>query len=189
MAFHEVPNCADAQGTLNQRPTESTTYFVKAKWPREWIQTAEDLVRHEWNTYYKKDLTALPQPRAASERSTSRNKHFDVLYEPETTVDPLDDWISSAVIITTAEAITWWTATSTDVERAFSRGGLTVSKMRHSLSDESTRAATVIGSWINLPDTIPREKIIRKFKDKSRRMTAAESPVELVQPIDVDLDL
>jgi hypothetical protein len=61
--------------------------------------------------------------------------------------------------------------------------------MRHSLSDESTRAATVIGSWMDLPDAIPRETIIREFKDKSRRMTAAESPVELVQPIDVDLDL
>jgi hypothetical protein len=24
-------------------------------------------------------------------------------------IDPLDDWLSSAVIITTADAITWWT--------------------------------------------------------------------------------
>lgn len=121
-----------------------------------------------------------------SKWSTSCNKYFDVLYEPETTVDPLDDWISSAIIITMVDVITWWTgmeatghplarmaldfvfyswyahsyylichvcsqisvpsATSTDIEHRFSRGGLTVSKMCHSLSDKSTRPATVI--WL-----------------------------------------
>ena len=58
-------------------------------------------------------------------------------------------------------------ATSTDVERAFSRGGLTVSKMRHSLSDESTRAATVLGSWCTFPDLVPCGEIVSIFKDKS----------------------
>jgi hypothetical protein len=60
-------------------------------------------------------------------------------------------------------------ATSTDVERAFSRGGLTVSKMRHSLSDESTRAATVLSSWCDFPSAIPREDIITTFREKSKR--------------------
>lgn len=60
-------------------------------------------------------------------------------------------------------------ATSTDVERAFLRGGLTVSKMQHSLSDESTRAATVLSSWCNFPIAIPRDEIISVFRDKSRR--------------------
>lgn len=60
-------------------------------------------------------------------------------------------------------------ATSTDVERAFSRGGLTVSKMRHSLSDESTRAATVLGSWCDFPGAIPRDDVIATFCDKNKR--------------------
>ena len=60
-------------------------------------------------------------------------------------------------------------ATSTDVERAFSQGGLTVSKMRHSLTDESTRAATVLGSWCDFPSAIPRDDIIVSFRDKSKR--------------------
>ena len=60
-------------------------------------------------------------------------------------------------------------ATSTDVERSFSRGGLTVSKMRHFLSDESTRAATVLSSWCDFPSAIPREDIITAFREKSRR--------------------
>ena len=60
-------------------------------------------------------------------------------------------------------------ATSTDVERSFSRGGLTVSKLRHSLSDTSTRAATVLGSWMSLEGAIPTADIVRMFKDKASR--------------------
>lgn len=60
------------------------------------------------------------------------------------------------------------TATSTDVERAFSRGGLTVSKLRHQLSDKSLRAATILGSW-NLAGLVPRDDIIAAFKEKHRR--------------------
>jgi hypothetical protein len=41
--------------------------------------------------------------------------------------------------------------------------------MRHSLSDESTRAAAVIGSWCDFPGAIPREEIMEAFKDKSKR--------------------
>jgi hypothetical protein len=61
------------------------------------------------------------------------------------------------------------TATSTDVERSFSSGGLTVSKMRHSLSDESTRAASVLGAWCDLPGAVPRDEIVAVFKDKGKR--------------------
>ena len=42
-------------------------------------------------------------------------------------------------------------ATSTDVKRAFSRGGLTILRMRHLLSDKSVRVATVVGSWCEFP--------------------------------------
>ena len=60
-------------------------------------------------------------------------------------------------------------ATSTDVETSFSHGGLTVYKMRHSLSDESTRAATVLSSWCDFPSAIPHDDIITNFRDKSKR--------------------
>ena len=60
-------------------------------------------------------------------------------------------------------------ATSTDVERAFSRGGLTVSKMRHSLLDESTRAASVLGAWCDLQGAVPRDEIMAVFRDKGKR--------------------
>ncbi|TDL15563.1 hypothetical protein BD410DRAFT_697627, partial [Rickenella mellea] len=55
-------------------------------------------------------------------------------------------------------------ATSTEVERAFSQGGLTVSKHRHSLSAPSTRAATVLCSWAKIPGLIPEHTIIENFR-------------------------
>ena len=61
------------------------------------------------------------------------------------------------------------TATSTDVERAFSCGGLTVSKMHHSLSDESTQAASVLGVWCDLPGAVLPDEVMAVFKDKSKR--------------------
>ena len=60
-------------------------------------------------------------------------------------------------------------ATSTDAEHSFSKGGLTVSKLRHSLSDESTRASTVLGSWTELEGAIPHAEIVQRFKEKSKR--------------------
>jgi hypothetical protein len=60
-------------------------------------------------------------------------------------------------------------ATSTDVERAFSCGGLTVSKMCHSLSDKSMRAASVLGAWCDLPGAVPRDEIIAVFCEKGKR--------------------
>ncbi|KAI0738760.1 hypothetical protein BC629DRAFT_1300092, partial [Irpex lacteus] len=60
-------------------------------------------------------------------------------------------------------------ASSVDVERAFSRGGLTVSKRRHALSDESTRAAIVLGSWASVEGLVPTEKLITMFREKGKR--------------------
>jgi hypothetical protein len=58
---------------------------------------------------------------------------------------------------------------STDIERGFSRGGLTVTKLRHNLSDESTHATTMIHSWSNVEGLIPDQDIIKLFQDKSKR--------------------
>jgi len=59
-------------------------------------------------------------------------------------------------------------ASSCDVERGFSRGGLTVSKLRHALSDQSTCTETVLHSWHEFPGLIPEDNIIQVFKEKSR---------------------
>lgn len=129
---------------------------------------------------------------------TTDNKYFAALHKDNVMdVDPLNDWIRSAPVITISDPIVWWTeteqtghllvhmaldflsipgeliyllfdfalgndiqtATSTDVECAFSQGSLTVLKMWHLLSDASTGAATVLGSWVDLPGAIPHDEI------------------------------
>lgn len=82
-------------------------------------------------------------------------------------------------------SLIWWLpslATSTDVERAFSRGGLTISKLRHSLSDKSARAATVLGSWSSLEGVIPKARIIQLFNDKSKRPKKKQKTVKATEP-------
>lgn len=56
-------------------------------------------------------------------------------------------------------------ARSTDVEREFLRGGLTVSKLCHLLSNKSTWCATVLGSWVQA-GVVPKELIIARFAEK-----------------------
>jgi hypothetical protein len=88
-------------------------------------------------------------------------------------------------IIYCRNLIASYTATSTDVERAFLHGGLTVSKMRHSLSDESTRAASVLGAWCSLPGAIPRNEIMDAFKDKSKWPKNNNVPSESSNGVDI----
>lgn len=58
---------------------------------------------------------------------------------------------------------------SVDVERAFSQGTLTVSKYRHSLSDNATRASVVLNAWSKIPGVIIEGDMIRMFEEKSLR--------------------
>lgn len=63
-------------------------------------------------------------------------------------------------------------ATSVDVERAFSKGSLTVSKHRHSLSDKSTQAAIVLSSWLQIGGIVIDKDVIEVFEEKARRPKA-----------------
>lgn len=68
--------------------------------------------------------------------------------------------------------------------------------MRHSLSDESTRAATVLSSWCTFPELVPRSEIVSVFKEKSSRMGSKAKgkgrDISITDtsnsPIDVDMD-
>ena len=59
-------------------------------------------------------------------------------------------------------------ASSCDVEHGFSRGGLTVTKLWHTLSDDSTQASTIPHAWSQIPGLIPEADIIEIFKNKGR---------------------
>ncbi|KIM91753.1 hypothetical protein PILCRDRAFT_83832 [Piloderma croceum F 1598] len=159
-------------------PRYKSAYFIKAGWPSDWIKMAEDLLRTQWREYYKPASVVTDEiPSLDSYSSTS------VLG------DPVDEWLSTPALTNVSDGLSWWAAmaqikhplapmaldflsapaTSTDVEQAFSRGRLTISKMCHSLSDESTRAATVLSSWCDFPPAIPHDEIIATFRDKNKR--------------------
>lgn len=74
-------------------------------------------------------------------------------------------WLTSTTLV----------AASTDVERAFSRGGLTVSKLRHKLNDASTRASSVLGDWHKVPGLIPIDDILDHITERRRRTKKART--------------
>ncbi|KAI1786258.1 hypothetical protein LXA43DRAFT_871987, partial [Ganoderma leucocontextum] len=55
-------------------------------------------------------------------------------------------------------------ATSTDAERAFSHGGLTVSRLRHSLGDASIRASALLGSWARVHGLVAEADAVELLK-------------------------
>nr|VWO98345.1 PPM-type phosphatase domain-containing protein [Ganoderma boninense] len=56
-------------------------------------------------------------------------------------------------------------ATSTDIERVFSRGRLTVSCLRYALGDKSVRVSTLLGSWARIPDLVCEQDIVALIKN------------------------
>ncbi|KAF8592212.1 hypothetical protein K439DRAFT_1325075, partial [Ramaria rubella] len=71
-------------------------------------------------------------------------------------------------------------------ERAFSGSGLTVSRMRHTLSDKSTRAATVLASWASVDGMIPEAEIIQKFTNKKKREHLGKKTPKEQEVIDIE---
>ncbi|KAH8922861.1 hypothetical protein BT69DRAFT_1211484, partial [Atractiella rhizophila] len=74
-------------------------------------------------------------------------------------------------------------ATSVDVERAFSSGRLTVSWMRHKLSDSSFRASMMMKLW-EQDELMPSVKVLLralKKNDRSQKDAAAARKKHKVQ--------
>ncbi|KAG6917200.1 hypothetical protein DXG01_003404 [Tephrocybe rancida] len=194
----QLPLAVRAAAFRVLHPNKKINYFVKAGWPREWIATAEDIACKELE-HYKPAATTPP----ASTDIPLRTR------EKVTTTDALEEWLSSAPVNTSADVISWWSAmestghpmacmalgflsipaTSTNVECAFSREGLTVLKMCHSLAQESTRATTVLGSWVDFLGLIPRDDImtISKIKASHKGTKGKEKAVE-DDVIEIEMD-
>ena len=65
-----------------------------------------------------------------------------------------------------------------EVERSFSHGGMTVSKRRHNLSDDSTRAAAVLSNWMTVPNLVPEQTIVELFRSKKKRTKKVSVPAD-----------
>ncbi|KAF8585289.1 hypothetical protein K439DRAFT_1646652 [Ramaria rubella] len=109
-----------------------TLYFQRQKWPESWIDTAVKLLWDQWEQNYKPT------------RCESSNPSGVIL-------DPLTHWEAQKAggshLARMALDFLSIPATSTDTKYAFSRGGLTVSCMHHSLLNASTCATSVLASW------------------------------------------
>ena len=83
------------------------------------------------------------------------------------------------------------TATSVEAERAFSRGRLTISRLRHSLSDASVRASTLLGFWASIPALVPETDVVNLIRELSDRQRAAKGKAKdngALDVIDVDAE-
>ena len=69
-------------------------------------------------------------------------------------------------------------AASVDAERAFSRGALTVTHRRHSLSDASTRNSIVLGSWLRETELVPCHELTELFRNKPFRFPSTSGSAE-----------
>ncbi|EIW54593.1 uncharacterized protein TRAVEDRAFT_86236, partial [Trametes versicolor FP-101664 SS1] len=131
------------------------------------------------------DIPAVPAPSAsqpgpgrcsaaasAASAAGCVNALKKYLEEPpaETVTDPLKYWdlvLKSSSEFSGEHALARMVinflsapATSTDTERAFSRGRLTVSRLRHSLADKSVRVNTVLSSWARIADLLPEADLV-----------------------------
>jgi hypothetical protein len=122
---------------------------------------------------YQRPVVSKSLPPKATE--TWKTKYFEEIDNFNKNLLVTDD---PAPLANVTDPITWWTAMDaaghplilSRIERAFSRGGLTVSKMRHSLSDRSVHAATLVGSWAAFPGLIPQAELIQAFDEKGKRL-------------------
>lgn len=61
------------------------------------------------------------------------------------------------------------TATSIDVERAFSLGGLVITKQQNRLSEESARTSIVLASWLKNPEFCAERELKEKLSSMWKR--------------------
>jgi hypothetical protein len=108
-------------------PRYKSTYFLKAKWPCDWIKTAE-LLQNEWETNYKTVLsppsTSSPQVSSAYVQAASlevkviwqqtsalrpASKYFAVIgKDMDSDGDVVTEWLSSPPVPSVADPIAWW---------------------------------------------------------------------------------
>ncbi|KIJ47636.1 hypothetical protein M422DRAFT_163711, partial [Sphaerobolus stellatus SS14] len=166
-------------------PRYKDSYFAKAEWTAVWHNEALRLLKKEWKGYKPSPVahTLKAKPTVTAFFADADNFNLDV------NKDELDQYLSTPPDTTCADPIAYWNArlasgsqlaqmgldilsipaTSVDVERAFSRGRLMVSRLRHSLNDTTTRNGTVLGSWATLPGLIPEAELVKSFGSKSKR--------------------
>jgi hypothetical protein len=144
-----------------------------------------------------------PVPFNTENRTKLRPTLLKTQPKPSDVQDEMKHYLSSAIIDSNEDPIQFWVrqsqkyperqlwrmaldylsaaATSCDPERAFSHGALTVTHLRHSLSDKSTRASIVAGAWVSEKGLIPEEDLVGLYRNKlSHRARAPRQNIDLM---------
>jgi hypothetical protein len=192
-------NCSSDYTALD--PRFKVQYFRDEEWLEEWIKTAKNITRDVYNDDYRSPTTpdlpgsleklAAPSAEWSSLLRMGRTKAASQVRDELATfwaspcepldIDPLQFWhgalISRPESRLARMAIDFISApaSSADVERAFSRGALTVTHRRHALSDTSTRNAIVVGTWLKDTNIVPKDALIEHFQNKSSRLAMPSS--------------
>jgi hypothetical protein len=178
-------------------------YFAHQEWPINWINNVKELTRSVYNSDYPSLTTAdLPaSPKKLPAPSTDFPSLLRKMKKISHTHDELETFWSSPCEPADANPLQYWQgvlvgrpesrlahmaidylstpASSVDVERAFSRGALTVTHRRHALSDTSTRNSIVLGAWLKDTDIVPKQELIDRFESKSNRGTTSSCGLEV----------
>ncbi|PIL32390.1 hypothetical protein GSI_05636 [Ganoderma sinense ZZ0214-1] len=197
-------------------PCYKKRYFVRARWPRDWVEKALSLLHTEWEMRYRnqtdpaaaEDSSSGPShgansPRQASEARSGAGSRASAACAARNMLasltgadeleeeDALEEYLEGPLRTKQTDPLKFWNnalqngtadpnlarmaldvlstpATSMDAERAFSRGRLTVSRLRHSLSDQSVRASTVLGSWARYSELVPEADAIELLRRKEK---------------------
>ncbi|KDQ49822.1 hypothetical protein JAAARDRAFT_142863, partial [Jaapia argillacea MUCL 33604] len=173
------------------------------KWPELWIDTAVSLVCDEWELNYK-PKQPTPSSSVTAENSNSHKYFSDIeLSVANAMHNLLTEYLASLNSPLVTEPIAFWVsqipeknplaamvldfltapAASTDVEHACLSGGQQVSKLRHSLADETICAATVLGSWSD-NSLVPQSDLI----DNRQKKTKGKHQAQGVEVVVVDSD-
>ncbi|KAJ3504337.1 hypothetical protein NMY22_g17960 [Coprinellus aureogranulatus] len=143
-------------------PEYKLQYFTDAGWAPEWITEACKLVTTEWTTHYKPAVLVNLREESVDVDESSKSAKVDM--------SVITYWEnarhSGHPLARMALDFLSVPPTSTNVERAFSHGGLTISKLHHSMNDESTCSASVFGAWAEVPHLIPFDDLVTHFDDK-----------------------
>jgi hAT family C-terminal dimerisation region len=173
-------------------------YFRQHEWEAEWIEAAEDLVWAEFSRTYNNNPTEAAETQGDSnavgttfadfgdisvaQAKTRAEKEIDkYLRAPvESVKDPLCWWVQHRLIYPSLSrmALDYLSvpATSTAVERVFSRGRQLLPFTRCALSAASMRMYLCLGSWCRA-GLIRAEDLEDAIKGKKRKYQSSEGLV------------
>ncbi|KAI0686989.1 hypothetical protein C8Q76DRAFT_592953, partial [Earliella scabrosa] len=84
-------------------------YFIDHKWKQVWIDVAKELVRYEWQTYYKPANSSTAPAGHSSSNQARQSAPADAHAGP-VTIDPLEAYLASPPLEQVTDPIAYWNA-------------------------------------------------------------------------------